>query len=167
MVARPFAPDNVAPVEQWAGQKFDGLFIGSCTTTEEELVLAALVLEAAWKDQPARAAAPKQLVVPGDLSIVARLREAGLWSAYEKAGFRIGPPGCAMCLGVASEKASPGETWLSSQNRNFENRMGPGSFAWLSSAATVAASRAHAVAHRPPRAAGAGRSGSLQPHPRP
>lgn len=45
-----------------------------------------------------------------------------------------------MCLGVASEKALPGEVWLSSQNRNYENRMGRGSLAWLASAATVAAS---------------------------
>src|SRR5436305_188110 len=45
-----------------------------------------------------------------------------------------------MCLGVASEKAGKGEKWLSSQNRNFENRMGEGSLAHLASAATVAAS---------------------------
>lgn len=139
-VARPFSPDNVKPVEEVQGTKLDGLFIGSCTTTEEELVLAALVLEQAWKDRPARAASAKQLVVPGDLGIAATLREAGLFAHYEKAGFRVGPPGCSMCLGIASEKAQPTETWLSSQNRNFENRMGQGSFAWLSSAATVAAS---------------------------
>src|SRR5207244_4909929 len=46
----------------------------------------------------------------------------------------------SMCLGVASRKAGKGEKWLSSQNRNFENRMGDGSLAHLASAATVAAS---------------------------
>ncbi len=45
-----------------------------------------------------------------------------------------------MCLGIASDKAGKGENWLSSQNRNFENRMGQGSIAWLASAPTVAAS---------------------------
>jgi aconitate hydratase/homoaconitate hydratase len=45
-----------------------------------------------------------------------------------------------MCLGIASDRARPGEIWLSSQNRNFHNRMGKGSMAWLSSALTVAAS---------------------------
>jgi aconitate hydratase/homoaconitate hydratase len=45
-----------------------------------------------------------------------------------------------MCLGIASDKAGPGENWLTSQNRNFENRMGAGSIAWLASAPTVAAS---------------------------
>lgn len=140
LVAKPFAPDNVVEISELAGTPLHGCFIGACTTTEEELVLGALVLEQAWGDRPARAPSPKQLVVPGDLSIQARLREAGLWKVYEKAGFRVGPPGCSMCLGVASEKALPGEVWLSSQNRNFENRMGQGSFANLASGATVAAS---------------------------
>ncbi|MBX7098048.1 MAG: 3-isopropylmalate dehydratase [Myxococcaceae bacterium] len=140
LIAKPFSPDNVHPVEQVLGLGIQGCFIGACTTTEEELVLGALVLEQAFKDKPARPAHPKLLVVPGDLSIQERMRQGGLWQHYEKAGFRIGPPGCSMCLGVASEKASPGETWLSSQNRNFENRMGQGSFAHLASAATVAAS---------------------------
>src|SRR5437870_2442312 len=71
-----------------------------------------------------------------------RARRAGLWEVYERSGFRIGPPGCSMCLGVASEKAGRGEKWLSSQNRNYENRMGEGSLAHLASAATVAASAA-------------------------
>src|SRR5207302_4980615 len=83
---------------------------------------------------------PKQLVVPGDLGIQENLRRAGLWEIYQRNGFRIGPPGCSMCLGVASEKAGKGEKWLSSQNRNYENRMGEGSLAHLASAATVAAS---------------------------
>src|SRR5262249_18715870 len=82
----------------------------------------------------------KRLVVPGDLSIHSRLAEAGLWAFYERAGFRVGVPGCSMCLGVASEKAGPGEKWLSSQNRNYKNRMGEGSLAHLASAAVVAAS---------------------------
>ncbi len=140
LVAKPFSPDNVQQIETAAGMKIDGCFIGACTTTEEELVLGALVLEQAYKDKPARAPSAKQLVVPGDLSIQARMRQGDLWRHYEKAGFRIGPPGCSMCLGVASEKAGPGEVWFSSQNRNYENRMGQGSLAWLASAATVAAS---------------------------
>jgi 3-isopropylmalate dehydratase small subunit len=140
LVAKPFSPDNVMTVESAAGQSLQGCFIGACTTTEEELVLGALLLEQAFKDKPAQPPHPKKLVVPGDLGIVARMQQGGLWKHYEKAGFRIGPPGCSMCLGVASEKAAPGEVWLSSQNRNYENRMGQGSLAWLSSGATVAAS---------------------------
>ena len=141
-VALPFSPDKVKPVTEAAGIELQGLFIGACTTTEEELILGALVLEAQEKTTGHIARAPndKQIVVPGDLGIQENLRQSGLWAIYERAGFRVDPPGCSMCLGVASRKASRGETWLSSQNRNFENRMGDGSFAHLSSAATVAAS---------------------------
>jgi aconitate hydratase/homoaconitate hydratase len=141
-VAKPFSPDNVADVTAYAGQPLDGLFIGACTTTEEELVLGALVLEESWRGRDGLAPQPKRLVVPGSREIETRLRERGLWAPYEKAGFRIGPPGCSMCLGVASERAGRGENWLSSQNRNFPNRMGEGSLAWLASGATVAASAA-------------------------
>src|SRR5262249_7513796 len=141
-VAKPFSPDNVMPVEAALGMPLDGCFLGACTTTEEELVLAALVLERAFKNREAVPPSPKKLVVAGDLSIQERMRQGGLWEIYQKAGFRIGAPGCSMCLGVASEKALPGEVWLSSQNRNYPNRMGAGSLAWLASAATVAASSA-------------------------
>src|SRR5215831_13729533 len=141
LVAKPFSPDNVAPVSELAGMALEGCFIGACTTTEEELVLGALVLEAALAGVAKPVDAPeKRLVVPGDLNIQQRLAKAGLWKHYERAGFRVGVPGCSMCLGIASEKAGSGEHWLSSQNRNYRNRMGEGSLAYLASAATVAAS---------------------------
>ncbi len=141
-VARPFAPDNVVDVGALAGLPLQGAFIGACTTTEEELVLGALVIEAALAQgrKPVAAPSGKRIVVPGDLAIKARLAERGLSAIYERAGFAVDPPGCSMCLGVASRKASEGEVWFSSQNRNFENRMGPGSLAHLASGATVAAS---------------------------
>ena len=90
----------------------------------------------------------RRIVVPGDLLIRQNLEQHGLWAIYERAGFTVDPPGCSMCLGIASRKAGKGEIWLSSQNRNFENRMGEGSLAWLASAATVAAS---ATRHAPDR----------------
>ncbi|MCA9537697.1 MAG: 3-isopropylmalate dehydratase [Myxococcales bacterium] len=140
-VAKPFSPDNVFAVTDVAGMPLDGCFIGACTTTEDELVLSGLMLEAMLAAGQAPSVQTRnRLMVPGDLEITARLREAGLLAVYEKAGFRVGPPGCSMCLGVASEKAAPGETWLTSQNRNYQNRMGAGSLAWLASGATVAAS---------------------------
>ncbi|MCA9667277.1 MAG: 3-isopropylmalate dehydratase [Myxococcales bacterium] len=139
-VAKPFAPDNVFGVSEAAGTKLDGVFIGACTTTEEELVVGALVLEQALASGGAAVASNNRLVVPGNREITERLADSGLLAIYEKAGFRVGPPGCSMCLGIASDRAGEGEVWLSSQNRNFQNRMGKGSIAWLGSAATVAAS---------------------------
>lgn len=121
-------PDHVVPVSEQAGMKLDGVFIGACTTTEEELVLAALVLKVGLERKLPLAKGQKHYV-PGSLPIVAKLRELGLHEIYEAAGFTRGPPGCSMCVGLTAEKAGEGETWLSSQNRNFENRMGKGMFA--------------------------------------
>ncbi len=141
-VARPFSPDNVFAVTELEGQPLDGAFIGACTTTEEELALGALVLEAAMRSgvKPKPVDPDRRIVVPGDLWISNHFKEQGLWAIYEEAGFTVDVPNCSMCLGIASRKAGKGEVWLSSQNRNFENRMGEGSLAWLASAATVAAS---------------------------
>ena len=139
-IARPFSPDNVVPVEVEAGRALDGAFIGACTTSEEELVLGGLMLDAAMQAGVRPCATPNRLVVPGDRAIEQRLAAAGIWEMYRRGGFAVDPPGCSMCLGVASRKAGRGEVWLSSQNRNYMNRMGEGSLAYLASAATVAAS---------------------------
>jgi len=139
-VAKPFSPDNVWNVDQVIGQKLDGCFIGACTTTEEELILAALMLEAGFRAGKKSVESKNRIVVPGSLEIAENLQKAGLLEFYHRAGYRINEPGCSMCLGIASDRAQPGEVWLSSQNRNFHNRMGKGSIAWLASAATVAAS---------------------------
>ena len=120
-------PDNVVPVSEKAGMKLDGVFIGACTTTEEELVLAALVLKVGLA-KGLRMAKGKRHYVPGSLPIVDKLEKLGLLKVYEQAGFTRGPPGCSYCVGLSAEKAERGETWLSSQNRNFKNRMGPGMF---------------------------------------
>src|SRR5260370_35383211 len=84
--------------------------------------------------------ADRRSAVPGDMLIAANLKQHGIWEIYERAGFVVDPPGCSMCLGIASRKAGKGEVWLSSQNRNFENRMGEGSLPWLARPATAAAS---------------------------
>lgn len=139
-VAKPYSPDNVVSVSEAVGQRLDGCFIGACTTTEEELILAALVLEAALAEGKSPVPSANRIVVPGSLEIAGHLQDKGLLEIYRRAGFRVNEPGCSMCLGIASDRAQPGEVWLSSQNRNFHNRMGKGSIAWLASALTVAAS---------------------------
>lgn len=79
-------------------------------------------------------------VTPGSKQIVDRLQELGLMKVYEEAGFTVGAPGCSFCLGIAADVAQEDEVWLTSQNRNYRNRMGKGSIANLASAVTVAAS---------------------------
>ena len=118
------SPDNVVSVTERAGLKLDGCFIGACTTTEEDLVLAALVLKAGLS-RKLPIAPGKRHVTPASLPIFKPLEPLGLLEFYEEAGFSRGAPGCSYCVGVA-DTAQPGTTWLSSQNRNFPNRMGKG-----------------------------------------
>ncbi len=134
------SPDNVVPIEEVLGTRLDGCFIGACTTTEEDLILAALVLEAGLAAGLRPCESGKRRVTPGSVLIVERLRALGLADVYERAGFTVGAPGCSYCIGIAADKALEGEVWLTSQNRNYKNRMGKGSIANLASAATVAAS---------------------------
>lgn len=133
-------PDDVVPVTDFEGTKLDGVFIGACTTAEEDILLGALVLEQGFKMGKTPVARGKRKVTPGSRPIVKKLEETGLADVYRKAGFEIGIPGCSYCVGMSADKAGEGEVWLSSQNRNFENRMGRGSIGNLASAATVAAS---------------------------
>ena len=140
MIALYPSPDNVVHVDKFASTKLDGCFIGACTTGEEDLILAAMVLEAGLKRGWQPCLNGKRKVTPGSVSIVAKLRRFGLLDIYKNAGFEIGAPGCSYCLGIAVDRAGEGEVWLSSQNRNFKNRMGKGSIGNLASAATVAAS---------------------------
>eukprot|EP00922_Rhytidocystis_sp_ex-Travisia-forbesii_P050649 GHVS01075248.1.p1 GENE.GHVS01075248.1~~GHVS01075248.1.p1 ORF type:complete len:575 (+),score=77.04 GHVS01075248.1:217-1941(+) len=126
-------------------QNLDGVFIGACTTTENEIILAGLLLEAAMERgglQPRqRPDVPyKRKVTPGSRIMTESLEKKGILMIYRKAGFEVGAAGCSYCLGVSADKALSGEIWLSSQNRNFRNRMGRGAIGSVSSACVVAAS---------------------------
>ncbi|KAL4922383.1 hypothetical protein BDW62DRAFT_217273 [Aspergillus aurantiobrunneus] len=134
-------PDHVVPVSEKAGMKLDGCFIGACTTTEEDLIVGALVLQSGLRAGMTPVAHGKRRVTPGSLTIIKNLERHGLLSIYRQAGFDIGAPGCSYCVGINDvDVAGEGEVWLSSQNRNFRNRMGKGSFGNITCAAAVAAS---------------------------
>ncbi|KAK1996796.1 aconitase family protein [Colletotrichum falcatum] len=148
-VARYPSPDDVVPVGEVAGTKLDGVFIGACTTAEEDLVAGALVLQAGLDAGLKPVAHGKRHVVPGSRPIEEHLRKTGLLDIYERAGFTIGIPGCSFCVGLGADMAAPGSVWLSSQNRNFKNRMGKGAIGSLASAATVAASSFNMMVRSP------------------
>ncbi len=125
-VARYPAPDDVVPVNEVEGMHLDGCFIGACTTAEEDIILGAMILELGLRKGLVPAKSGKRKVVPGSLPILHRMKELGFYEVYKQAGFEVGVPGCSYCVGMSADKAAEGEVWLSSQNRNFENRMGPG-----------------------------------------
>ncbi|KAL6922659.1 hypothetical protein FSST1_006685 [Fusarium sambucinum] len=137
-------PDDVVPIHEKTGMKLDGCFIGACTTTEEDLIVGALVLEAGLYAGMRPTPHGKRRVTPGSLIIIKRLEDHGLLDVYRQAGFEVGAPGCSYCVGINDvDVAGEGEVWLSSQNRNFRNRMGKGSFGNITCAAAVAASSFH------------------------
>lgn len=134
-------PDDVVPISEKVGMKLDGCFIGACTTTEEDLIMGGLVLDAGLQSGMVPIKDGKRRVTPGSLGIIKSLEAHGILDMYRRAGFEIGAPGCSYCVGINDvDVAGEGETWLSSQNRNFRNRMGKGSFGNIASAAAVAAS---------------------------
>lgn len=133
-IARYPNPDDVVPVGEMGQQDLDGCFIGACTTAEEDIIMGALVLGAGLRAGKKPVAKGKRKVVPGSRPILDMLRKSGLADAYEQAGFEVGVPGCSYCVGVSVDVAAEGEVWLSSQNRNFKNRMGKGERSWDRSA---------------------------------
>lgn len=120
------SPDNVVPVSQAELPVLQGCFIGACTTTEEDLMLGGLVLREGLNMCMKPIAKGLRRVTPGSIGIVEKLSKLGLIEVYEDAGFVVGAPGCSYCVGMGIDKAGKGEVWLSSQNRNYRDRMGPG-----------------------------------------
>ncbi|KAJ5794493.1 Aconitase/3-isopropylmalate dehydratase large subunit alpha/beta/alpha subdomain 1/3 [Penicillium paradoxum] len=133
-------PDNVVPTSEKVGTRLDGCFIGACTTTEEDLIMGGLVLEAGLRAGMTPGDGQRR-VTPGSLSIIKNLERHGILDIYRQAGFDVGAPGCSYCVGINDvDVAGEGEVWLSSQNRNFRNRMGKGAIGSISCATVVAAS---------------------------
>lgn len=93
-------PDDIVPISAKIGMRLDGCFIGACTTTEEELVLAALVLEAGLRSGLRSISRGKRVVTPGSLIIIDRLEARGLLEVYREAGFEINAPSCSYCVGI-------------------------------------------------------------------
>jgi 3-isopropylmalate/(R)-2-methylmalate dehydratase large subunit len=119
-----------------AGTPVDWAFVGSCTNGRiEDLRVAASVLKGR-KVHPS----VTFYVVPGSESVRAQAEQEGLREIFEQAGAQFRMPGCSMCLAMNDDKVPAGKRCISSSNRNFVGRQGPGSITHLASPATVAAS---------------------------
>jgi 3-isopropylmalate/(R)-2-methylmalate dehydratase large subunit len=82
----------------------------------------------------------RMLIVPGSQSVKKQAEAEGLDKIFKAAGAEWREPGCSMCLGMNSDKLGKGELCVSTSNRNFEGRQGPGGRTVLASPATAAAS---------------------------
>lgn len=111
-------------------------FLGSCTNARiTDLRIAADIVRGRHV-----ASGVTMLVVPGSEAVRAQSIEEGLDRIFEEAGAQFRMPGCSMCLGMNDDIVPAGQRCISSSNRNFVGRQGPGSITHLASPATVAAS---------------------------
>ena len=116
--------------------KLDGAFIGSCTNGRlSDLREAAHILKGRRIAEHLRA-----VCVPGSQQVKRQAEAEGLDQIFKSAGFEWGSPGCAMCFYAGGETFPPRARVISSTNRNFQGRQGPGVRTHLASPATVAAS---------------------------
>lgn len=122
--------------EAIAGTPIDWAFVGSCTNGRiEDLRLVAKVLAGHHVD-------PKvtMYIVPGSEAVLEQVKKEQLDKIFLAAGAQLRMPGCSMCLAMNDDKVPEGKRCVSSSNRNFQGRQGPGSITHLASPATVAAS---------------------------
>jgi 3-isopropylmalate/(R)-2-methylmalate dehydratase large subunit len=134
--ARALAYMGLVPGQPLLGLPIDGAFIGSCTNSRlSDLRRAAAVVQG-------RRAAPgvRALVVPGSQQVKRDAEAEGLDRIFAAAGFEWRESGCSMCFYAGGESFGPGERVVSSTNRNFESRQGPGTRTHITSPEVVAAS---------------------------
>ncbi len=126
---------GLVPGAPIAGTKVDWVFIGSCTNSRLSDLRAAAEIAKRGKV----AAHGRAWVVPGS-EIVKRQAEAeGLDRVFTAAGFEWREPGCSRCLAANGETVPPGQRSVSTSNRNFVGRQGPGARTHLASPAMAAA----------------------------
>ena len=117
------------------GKKIDYVFLGACTNgrIEDFRAFASLVKGHQKADHVIA------WLVPGSWMVDAQIREEGLDKVLEEAGFAIRQPGCSACLAMNDDKIPAGKYSVSTSNRNFEGRQGPGARTLLASPLTAAA----------------------------
>lgn len=111
-----------APGEKLLGKPIDYVFLGSCTNGRiEDFRMFANFVKGKKKADSVTA-----WLVPGSWNVVNQIKEEGLDKILEDAGFEIRQPGCSACLAMNEDKVPAGKYSVSTSNRNFEGRQGPG-----------------------------------------
>ncbi len=124
------------PGEALLDRPIDVVFVGSCTNGRlSDLRAAASVLKGRHV-----AARVRMLVVPGSFAVKRQAEAEGLDRIFREAGAEWREPGCSMCIAMNGDQLRPGQYAVSTSNRNFEGRQGPGGRTFLASPLTAAAS---------------------------
>ena len=123
------------PGQKLLGTKVDYVFLGACTNGRiEDFRAFASMVKGRRKADDVIA-----WLVPGSWAVDRQIREEGLDKILESAGFEIRQPGCSACLAMNDDKIPAGKLSVSTSNRNFEGRQGPGARTVLASPLVAAA----------------------------
>ena len=117
------------------GKKIDFVFLGSCTNGRIEDFRAFTNIVKGRKKAPNVTA----WLVPGSHKVEKAIKDEGLLTILNESGFELREPGCSACLAMNEDKIPPGKYAVSTSNRNFEGRQGPGSRTLLASPIVAAA----------------------------
>jgi 3-isopropylmalate/(R)-2-methylmalate dehydratase large subunit len=126
---------DLQPGQSLVGLPIERVFIGSCANGRlSDLEAAARVVRGRRV-----AASVVAWVIPGSTSVKRAAEARGLDRVFRDAGFEWREPGCSLCSATNGEFVSPGERCVSTTNRNFVGRQGPGARTHLAGAAMAAA----------------------------
>ena len=124
-----------APGETLLGRQIDYVFLGACTNGRiEDFRAFASLVKGRQKAEHVVA-----WLVPGSWAVDKQIREEGIDRVLAEAGFELRQPGCSACLAMNDDKVPAGKYAVSTSNRNFEGRQGPGSRTILASPLVAAA----------------------------
>lgn len=126
---------GLTPGQKMTDLTIDVVFIGSCTNGRIEDIRAAARVAEGRKV----AAGVRALVVPGSGLVKQQAEQEGLDRILRDAGFEWREPGCSMCIAMNPDRITAGQRCVSTSNRNFEGRQGPGGRTHLVSPAMAAA----------------------------
>ncbi len=136
---------GLEPGQSLLGHKVDYVFLGACTNGRiEDFRAFASVVRGRRKAEGVTA-----WLVPGSWAVKRSIEEEGLDKELAAAGFEIRQPGCSACLAMNDDKIPAGKYAVSTSNRNFEGRQGPGSRTLLASPLTAAAAAVTGVVTDP------------------
>ena len=131
--------------EKLIGKKVDYVFLGSCTNGRiEDFRAFATIVKGRKKADNITA-----WLVPGSHVVEQQIKEEGILDILIAAGFQLRQPGCSACLAMNDDKVPAGKYAVSTSNRNFEGRQGPGSRTLLASPLVAAAAAVTGVVTDP------------------
>ena len=121
--------------EMMIGKKIDYVFLGSCTNGRiEDFRTFASLIKGRRKSDDVDA-----WLVPGSHKVLKSIKDEGILDVLTESGFKLREPGCSACLAMNDDKIPKGKYAVSTTNRNFEGRQGPGARTLLASPLVAAA----------------------------